>query len=59
MDKHLCCDLFNTNCIPFEKLGIAFIDAFSGIVVAMLFVSVPFLVDAAREGFKEVAGHEG
>ena len=39
---------------PFEKLGIAFIDAFSGIVVAMLFVSVPFLVDAAREGFKEV-----
>jgi len=39
---------------PFEKLGIAFIDAFPGIVVAMLFVSVPFLVDAAREGFKEV-----
>jgi molybdate/tungstate transport system permease protein len=39
---------------PLEKLGIAFIDAFSGIVVAMLFVSFPFLVDAAREGFKEV-----
>jgi molybdate/tungstate transport system permease protein len=33
---------------------IAFFDAFSGIVVAMLFVSLPFLVDAACEGFKEV-----
>ncbi len=39
---------------PFEKVGIAFIDAFPGIVIAMLFVSFPFLVDAAREGFKEV-----
>jgi ABC-type molybdate transport system permease subunit len=29
---------------PFEKLGIAFVDAFPGIVVAMLFVSLPFLV---------------
>lgn len=42
---------------PFEKLGIAFIDAFPGIVVAMLFVSLPFLVDAAREGFKNVDPH--
>jgi len=39
---------------PFEKVGIAFTDAFPGIVIAMLFVSLPFLVDAAREGFKEV-----
>ncbi len=39
---------------PFEKVGIAFIDAFPGIVIAMLFVSLPFLVDAAREGFKDV-----
>ena len=39
---------------PLERVGIAFTDAFPGIVVAMLFVSLPFLVDAAREGFKEV-----
>ncbi|MCK4475531.1 MAG: ABC transporter permease [Methanophagales archaeon] len=39
---------------PFEQVGIAFTDAFPGIVIAMLFVSLPFLVDAAREGFKEV-----
>ena len=29
-------------------------DAYPGIVVAMLFVSLPFLVDAAKEGFKEI-----
>jgi len=39
---------------PLKTLGIAFTDAFPGIVVAMLFVSLPFLVDAAREGFKAV-----
>jgi len=39
---------------PFKTLGIVFTDAFPGIVIAMLFVSLPFLVDAAREGFKEV-----
>ncbi len=39
---------------PFSKIGVAFTDAFPGIVIAMLFVSLPFLVDAAREGFKEV-----
>jgi len=32
-------------------LGIAFTDNFSGIVVAMLFVSLPFLVNLSRESF--------
>ncbi len=38
----------------FEPLGIEFVGAEPGIVVAMLFVSVPFLVDSAKEGFKAV-----
>lgn len=33
---------------------IRFTDALPGIVVAMLFVSVPYLVNSAREGFKSV-----
>lgn len=39
---------------PLKDLGIVFVDAYLGIVVAMLFMSFPFLVDTAREGFKEV-----
>ena len=39
---------------PLRKLGIVITDAYPGIVVAMLFVSLPYLVDTAREGFKEV-----
>jgi len=39
---------------PLSKLGIVITDAYPGIVVAMLFVSLPYLVDTAREGFKEV-----
>jgi molybdate/tungstate transport system permease protein len=39
---------------PLKKVGIAITDAYPGIVVAMLFVSLPFLVDAAKEGFKEI-----
>ncbi|NMG82925.1 MAG: ABC transporter permease subunit [Methanosarcinales archaeon] len=39
---------------PFGKLGIVFVDAFPGIVAAMLFMSLPYLVDTAREGFKTV-----
>jgi molybdate/tungstate transport system permease protein len=35
----------------FAHLGIAFTDTLAGIVVAMLFVSLPFLVDTAREAF--------
>jgi molybdate/tungstate transport system permease protein len=38
----------------FEKVGITFVDSTAGIVIAMLFVSVPFLIDSAKEGFKQV-----
>jgi molybdate/tungstate transport system permease protein len=38
----------------FEGLGISFIDSLAGIVVAMIFVSVPFLIDSAKEGFNKV-----
>ena len=38
----------------FEALGLRFVSAAPGVVAAMLFVSVPFLVDAAREGFEAV-----
>lgn len=39
---------------PFDSIGINFIDAFPGIVVAMLFVSIPFIVNQVREGFEDV-----
>jgi len=38
----------------FGEMGIRFVDSLAGIVVAMLFVSVPFLIDSARDGFKAV-----
>jgi len=38
----------------FEKVGITFVDSFAGIVIAMIFVSIPFLIDSAKEGFKKV-----
>jgi molybdate/tungstate transport system permease protein len=38
----------------FEAVGIHFLDSLAGIVIAMLFVSVPFLIDSAKEGFKKV-----
>ncbi len=37
-----------------EPLGIRFVGAEAGIALAMAFVSVPFLVNAAREGFAAV-----
>lgn len=37
-----------------EPLGIHFVGAEAGIALAMAFVSVPFLVNAAREGFAAV-----
>ena len=40
-------------------LGITFTDAMPGIVVAMMFVSVPFLVDMAKEAFAAVGGLPG
>jgi len=36
------------------RLGLTFVDTTAGIVVGMLFVSVPFLVNAAREAFELV-----
>lgn len=38
----------------FEPLGITFVGAEPGIVVAMMFVSVPFLIDSAKDGFRGV-----
>ncbi len=38
----------------FARIGIRFVSAWPGIVIAMLFVSLSFLVNAAREGFESV-----
>lgn len=38
----------------FGLIGIKFVSDIPGIVIAMLFVSVPFLVNSAREGFEAV-----
>jgi molybdate/tungstate transport system permease protein len=38
----------------FEKLGIGFVGTEAGISLAMAFVSLPFLVNAARDGFISV-----
>jgi len=38
----------------FHSIGIGFFGAFAGVVIAMMFVSVPFLIDSAKEGFKAV-----
>lgn len=38
----------------FSTLGIRFVSALPGVVAAMFFVSVPFLIDSAREGFEAV-----
>jgi molybdate/tungstate transport system permease protein len=38
----------------FSFFGIRFVDSMAGIVIAMMFVSIPFLIDSAKEGFKKV-----
>ena len=38
----------------FGTVDITFVDSIAGIVIAMLFVSIPFLIDSAKEGFKKV-----
>jgi len=38
----------------FKLLGIEFVDSVAGIVIAMLFVSVPILISAAKESFRRV-----
>ncbi len=39
---------------PFSNLGLFFTDNLAGIVVAMLFVSLPFLVDSSRDSFAQI-----
>ena len=39
---------------PLGAIGLSFEDAFSGVVAAMLFVGIPYYVDAARDGFAKV-----
>lgn len=36
---------------PFSRLGVLFTDTMAGIVVAMLFVSLPYLLNMSREAF--------
>jgi molybdate/tungstate transport system permease protein len=38
----------------FGRVGVEFVDSTAGIVIGMMFVSVPFLIDSAKEGFKSV-----
>ncbi len=38
----------------FGLIGVRFVSSTPGIIIAMLFVSLPFLVDSAREGFEGV-----
>jgi molybdate/tungstate transport system permease protein len=42
---------------PLGNVGIVFEDAYPGIVVAMVFVSIPYYVNTAREGFETVPIH--
>ncbi|MGB4235097.1 MAG: ABC transporter permease [Methanoregulaceae archaeon] len=42
---------------PLKGIGIVFEDAIPGIVVAMLFVSMPFYINTVREGFQKVPLH--
>ena len=38
----------------FHQVGIGFVDGIAGVVIAMMFVSLPFLINSARDGFKSV-----
>jgi molybdate/tungstate transport system permease protein len=38
----------------FGAMGINFVEALAGVVIAMMFVSIPFLIDATRDGFKAI-----
>jgi len=40
--------------MPLSEIGIIFEEAFAGIVVAMVFVSTPYYVNAVREGITQV-----
>ncbi|NPA74905.1 MAG: ABC transporter permease [Euryarchaeota archaeon] len=39
---------------PLEKIGVRFYYALPGIILAMLFVSIPFLINQLREGIEKV-----
>lgn len=39
---------------PLGSIGLVFEDAFAGIVAAMVFVAIPYYVNAVREGFTKV-----
>ena len=36
----------------FYRLGINFFQTFEGVVLAMMFISIPFLIDSVKEGFR-------
>ena len=38
----------------FSKLNISFIDTIQGIMIAMMFLSAPYLINSAKEGFKNI-----
>ncbi|ADL12861.1 ABC transporter permease [Acetohalobium arabaticum] len=38
----------------FSKLGIEFVSEFPGVVIGMMFVSLPFLINEAKEGFRSI-----
>jgi molybdate/tungstate transport system permease protein len=40
--------------IFFASIGLEFIDTTTGIMIAMMFLSAPFLINGAKEGFKKV-----
>lgn len=40
--------------VPLNKLGLVFVDALPGVIIAMLFVSGSFVVNSAREGFESI-----
>ena len=40
---------------PFSELGLFFTDRLGGIVVGMMFVSLPLLINASREAFQSVS----
>jgi len=42
---------------PLSDMGIIFEDAYPGIVVAMLFVAMPFYINSVKEGFQKVPVH--
>ena len=38
----------------FGLIGLNFVDSLAGVVIAMLFVSIPFLINSARDAFKSI-----